>query len=52
MYKLKLSDCMAKQVEDDNKTFKTEKKAYTHGIERFGSGGYNAICGWSVEAYV
>lgn len=41
---------MAKQVVDDNKTFTTEKKAYLHGIKRYGSSGYNdAKCGWSIE---
>ena len=48
-YKLKLSACMAEQVEDDNLTFETEHIAYAHGIERFGSSGYNEPCGWDIE---
>ena len=49
MYKLKLSALMTQQVIDDNKTFTTEKKAYIHGIERYGSSGENHKYGWSVE---
>ena len=49
IYKIKLTEGMAKQVIDDNKTFTTENEAYIHGIARYGSASENQLCGWSIE---
>ena len=40
---------MAKQIKDDNKTFRTKQIAYAHGDARYGSANEDQPCGWSVE---
>lgn len=40
---------MAKQVKDIDQQFETERRAYLCGIEKYGSAGYNGLCGWSVD---